>query len=98
MAVYVDNFMVKADVQNGSRVVRGRWSHMTADTRAELDAMADKIGLKRQWIQYPGTWHEHYDVTMSRRAAAVKAGAIEVDVREHLATLKAIFAKRNGLD
>lgn len=82
MSVYVDNFFVKADVPNGDRVVRGRWCHMTADTREELDAMADKIGLRRSWIQYPGTWKEHYDVTLSKRALAVRAGAIEIDLHE----------------
>ncbi len=82
MSVYVDSYMVRADVPNGNRVVRGRWCHMTADTREELDAMADAIGLRRSWIQYPGTWKEHYDVTMSKRALAVKAGAVEIDWRQ----------------
>jgi hypothetical protein len=44
--------------------------------------MADKIGLRRAWIQYPGTWKEHYDVTMTKRAAAVRAGAIEIDLHQ----------------
>ena len=82
MSVYVDDFFVQADVPNGARVVRGRWCHMTADSREELDAMADVIGLRRSWIQHPGTWKEHYDVTMSRRAAAVRAGAIEITLHE----------------
>jgi hypothetical protein len=56
---------------------------MTADTREELDAMALAIGLKPQWIQCEGRWSEHYDLTLSRRAAAVRAGAIEVDSMQH---------------
>lgn len=84
MAVYVDNFKMRADVLNGSRTVRGVWCHMTADTREELDAMADRIGMKRSWIQYPGRWNEHYDVTLTKRKLAVAAGAIEVDIREHI--------------
>ena len=59
---------------------------MTADTRAELDAMADRIGLRRSWIQHPGTWKEHYDLTRSKRCAAVAAGAIEVDGLDHIRT------------
>ena len=82
MTVYVDNFFMPAKVKNGNRFVTAKWCHMVADSREELDAMADKIGLKRSWIQYPGQWKEHYDVTESRRAAAVAAGAVEVTVRE----------------
>lgn len=83
MSVYVDGANIRGDVPNGSRVVRGIWCHMTADTRAELDEMADRIGLRRSWIQNPGQWHEHYDLTKSRRALAVAAGALEVDGRQH---------------
>lgn len=55
---------------------------MSADSRDELDAMADRIGMRRSWIQHPGTWKEHYDVTEPRRAAAVAAGAVEITARE----------------
>lgn len=82
MTVFVDNAFIVADVPNGARVVSGRWCHMTADSRAELDAMADRIGLRREWIQHPGTVREHYDVTESKRRAAVAAGAVERDWRE----------------
>jgi len=68
MTVYVDNVNIRADVPNGGRMVRAVWCHMTADTREELDAMADRIGMRRSWIQHPGTWKEHYDVTGPRRA------------------------------
>lgn len=78
MTVYVDDIKIRADVPNGARVVRGVWCHMFADTRAELDAMADRIGLRRSWIQRPGTHREHYDVTLTRRAAAIRAGAVEI--------------------
>lgn len=95
MTVYVDNFMVRADVPHGGRVVRGRWCHMTADTRAELDAMADRIGLRRQWIQHPGTWKEHYDVTLTKRAAAVRAEAVEIDLSQAVELYR---RKRAGVD
>lgn len=77
MAVYVDN-MHQSDL---GRFGRMKMSHMLADTRAELDAMADVIGVQRRWIQYPGTWKEHYDVALVARAKAVAAGAIEIDMR-----------------
>lgn len=84
MSVYVDDAAIPATVPNGARTVQDVWCHMTADSRAELDAMADRIGLRREWIQCPGTWKEHYDLTRRRRRAAVRAGAIEVQAREHV--------------
>lgn len=51
--------------------------------------MADRIGLRRSWIQYPGTWKEHYDVTMTKRAAAIRAGAVEISLHEAAARHKA---------
>lgn len=74
MSVYVD------DMQAGfGRMVM---CHMIADSREELDQMADKINVKRRWIQNAGTWSEHYDVCLSKRKLAVANGAIEVGMRE----------------
>lgn len=56
--------------------------HMAADSTEELLAMADTIGVARKWIQYPGSKKEHFDICLSKRALAVKAGAIEVTRRE----------------
>ncbi len=79
MTVYVDDMFKKATVPNGNRSVTGEWCHMQADTREELDAMADRIGLRRSWIQYPDNdMKRHYDVTRPMRARAVAAGAVEV--------------------
>jgi hypothetical protein len=65
-----------------------RWSHMGSDDHseaglAELHAMAARIGLRRTWFQNK-PYHKHYDVTPSKRALAVKAGAIEVSQREYV--------------
>lgn len=78
----VDDAFIEATVPNGGRSVSSRWCHMLADTREELDAMALAIGLRPQWIQRPGTAFEHYDLTTSRRAAALRAGAIAITWRE----------------
>lgn len=54
--------------------------HMLADRVEDLHAMADKIGIARRWFQnkrYP-----HYDICKSKRALAVKHGAIEIDRRQ----------------
>jgi Protein of unknown function (DUF4031) len=72
MGVYVD----------GQRARFGRMimCHMVADTLNELHAMAEQIGMKRQWFQAsPPASTPHYDLSLSRRALAVSAGAIEVD-------------------
>lgn len=74
MSVYVD------DMQAGYGCMV--MSHMIADSREELDAMADKIGVRRRWLQYPGTYKEHYDICQSKRALAVAYGAIEIDMRQ----------------
>lgn len=79
MAVYVDDYFKPAKVKNGNRWVTAEWCHLQADTREELDAMADAIGLRRSWIQFPeNPVKRHYDVTRPRRAAAVALGAIEI--------------------
>ena len=71
MPVYVDNM----------RAPFGRMTmcHMLADTDDELHAMADKIGVARRWHQKAGTSHSHYDICLSKRALAVRAGALEID-------------------
>lgn len=53
--------------------------HMLADTPAELHAMAEKIGMKREWFQ--PTSFPHYDVALSRRSIALAHGAVEVNRR-----------------
>jgi len=57
---------------------------MQADTLAELHAMAVRLGLRREWFQSkPGRpWHDHYDLTESRRRQAIELGAIAVGRRE----------------
>lgn len=81
MTVYVDNFRVPARVGR----ITGRWSHLVTDNPdpAELHEFAEKIGLQRRWFQ---TGHHlflpHYDVTDSKRAAAITAGAVPIDISE----------------
>ena len=70
MSVYVDD--MKASF---GRMIM---CHMYADTHEELVAMADRIGVARKWIQYPGhPVKEHFDIALSKRALAVKFGAVE---------------------
>ena len=90
MSVYVDDM---CDTHLGA-VGRMKMSHMIADTTEELLVMADRIGVSRKWIQYPGTDREHFDIAKSKRAAAIAAGAISMSMRELALTRKAISAAR----
>lgn len=74
MSVYVDDFRAP---YHGMIMC-----HMMADTTDELNAMADKIGVARRWIQDTGTWREHYDICLSKRGLAVRFGAQEITARE----------------
>ncbi len=74
MTVYVDDMRMPARVGR----IEARWSHLMADTDVELHAFAASIGLRRSWAQYPGTWKSHYDVTDSKRAEAIRAGAVAI--------------------
>lgn len=50
--------------------------HMVADTLEELHAAAARIGLRQEWFQ-PHKRLPHYDLTIGRRAEAIRQGAIE---------------------
>jgi len=73
MTVYVDD-MYKRRL---GRFGRMKMSHMIADTEEELHKMADAIGVARKWYQ-----GDHYDVSLTMRALAVRCGAVEVTIRE----------------
>ena len=62
--------------------------HMIADTLEELHAMARKIGLKRAWFQDTKT--PHYDLTVSKRAMAVKLGAMQLSLRDFVEKKRSI--------
>jgi hypothetical protein len=53
------------------------YCHLLADTRDELHAMADRIGMPRRFFQ-DHTWRWHYDLPEPLRELAVAAGAHEV--------------------
>lgn len=52
--------------------------HMIAESPEELLDMADRIGVARKWIQAAGTYREHFDICLKKRALAVQAGAVEI--------------------
>lgn len=84
MPVYVD--------QARNRLGRMLCCHMVADTLPELHAMADAIGMRRDWFQDGSS--PHYDVSLTRRRQAVQLGAIEVNRRDLVRILRRIRALR----
>lgn len=71
MTIYVDDAFIP---------FRGmKMSHMMTDgDPKELHAMADKLGLKRGWFQRG----DHYDLSQSKRIAAINLGARAVSTKE----------------
>lgn len=88
MPVYVDDMRAKF-----GRMVM---CHMVADTSEELHAMAEKIGVSRQWFQWPKSRYPHYDIALSKRALAVEAGAKEIRLREAPAIARRCLAAMAG--
>jgi len=84
VTIFVDDFRAQARVGR----ISARWSHLTCgpfDDPAELHEFADRIGLRRSWYQGPPghPWPRcHYDVTETKRAEAIKAGAVPISWRE----------------
>lgn len=100
MTVYVDT-MIQHPLEGKSaqvrRVFAGGACHLFTDSLdlTELHAMAQRIGMRRAWFQNAGDL-PHYDLNATRRAAAVRAGAVECDkyktvecIRLHRAAKKA---------
>lgn len=92
MTVYVDT-LTQHDLTGKSaqvqRVFKDGACHMFTDgPLEELHAMAQEIGMRRSWFQ--DHWPlPHYDLNQERRAAAVRAGAVECDKHKTVAVMRA---------
>ncbi len=73
MSVYVDSAFLPYR--------RMLMCHMLADSLEELHAMADRIGVARRHFQTDSS-APHYDICKSKRALAVKFGAIAINRRK----------------
>lgn len=66
------------------------WSHMWSSTNdvTELLAFADKLGLRRDWLQdkkrKDGYRLPHFDVVPSKRDMALRYGAQKMELSEFL--------------
>lgn len=72
MAVYVDPIREHPPFHGWTL-----WCHMIADSEEELHAMAQRIGMRREWYQ-----GDHYDLRPDGRALALSLGAVEMSMRE----------------
>jgi Protein of unknown function (DUF4031) len=73
VACYVD--VLKSYPDAGLRFTE--FCHLLADERAELHAMADRIGMPRRFFQdHPWRWH--YDLPAHLRELALSHGAREI--------------------
>lgn len=80
MSVYIDNM---------NAPYRGMiMCHLIADTQHELLEIVDKIGVQKKWIQYKDTPLEHFDISLAKKALALKAGAKEIGWREYATKVK----------
>lgn len=68
MATYVDDM----------RASFGRMAlcYMIVDTTNELQALADRIAVRRRWLKNPGSWREHFEIFQTKRPAALAGGAV----------------------
>ena len=83
-------------IQPAARRFGRLWSHITCDGDCEaLHAFAARLGLRRayaQHMEHPDHFHHHYDCIPSKRALAVRLGAVEISARE----LYLVFHPRGG--
>lgn len=77
-------------------ILRGRATascHLIADTLEELHRVAEAAGCRRAWYQAK-SHTPHYDLTESRRRAAIAAGAIPCDRRVFVGHMRRIRVAR----
>jgi uncharacterized protein DUF4031 len=84
VACYVDS--LRSYPEAGLR--HTEFCHLLADTREELHAMADALGIPTRFFQdHPWRWH--HDLPAPLRPRAVELGAVEVTMHQVGALLRA---------
>lgn len=82
MTVYIDDMNFKY-----GRMIM---CHMIADSIDELHIMAGQIGINRKWYQNKPN-RPHYDICLSKKALAIKLGAVEINSKELIEKLKELY-------
>lgn len=97
--IYVDSLFDTTEMKSANWKYN-QSCHMTADGHEELMEFAARLGIKPPWLQHPGRHSEHFDLTASKRAQAVRMGAKELtrDEAAHqlIARMDAAKAARKG--
>lgn len=89
MPVYLDTprtYPAEPEGYKGHPRSRAVWCHMIADTPEELHDMARRLSLRLEWFQ--AGHGGHYDLTPSKRTAALRLGAVALSARNFVAKLK----------
>ena len=78
-----------AGVRRGDRMY-----HMLSDIPGpegarELRAFARSLGFRERWVQYPGTYREHFDVTERDARVILAGGATRLLTNRELGALLA---------
>ena len=78
------------------------WCHMMTDDLTpegleELHAMADVLGLRREWFENHPV-HPHYDLPPHLREEAIRLGAQAVTSREMLRRCNRVRVRERGVD
>jgi Protein of unknown function (DUF4031) len=93
LACYVDS--VRSYPGSGLRY--SEFCHLLADSRTELHAMADALGIPRRFFQdHPWRWH--HDLPAHLRDRALQLGAVEVGMHEVGTLLRRRRAELAGQD
>ena len=85
--VYVDRLRVHRSRTEPARTAGERfghrWCHLWSEDLAALHAMAERLGMRREWFQdRPG--FPHYDLPPFRRERALELGAVEHSLKAWL--------------
>jgi hypothetical protein len=86
MAVYVDELFVWPSTNPVAYRVGSRWGHqwchLWGDSVEELTEFAESIGMRASWLQQRRSDFPHFDLVPSKRALALRRGAIATSVKQ----------------
>jgi hypothetical protein len=78
--IYVDDYKWRVQEYGKSRWPMSFSGHLFSvpPDDAALVAFGESIGLKADWLQFPGTPKAHFDVTDGKKLLAVRKGAVRI--------------------
>lgn len=85
---------LRAGVRRGDRMFHVVSDQFGADGATELHAFVRPFGLRPEWVQYPGSYREHFDARAEEGLRMIEDGARLITNRE---MGELLAAKRNYL-